>query len=107
MNPPEDARQNVYQSILKTANKRLEQAIPGSSEGAFSHLSLAAILNLLFLLRGEWGSIGDYVTTQRAVRALVGDELLWAEPLKETPLLPLNWCSSDLLEADHAKHLER
>jgi hypothetical protein len=89
MNPPEDARQNVYQSILKTANKRLEQAIPGSSEGAFSHLSLAAILNLLFLLRGEWGSIGDYVTTQRAVRALVGDELLWAEPQKATPPAPI------------------
>ena len=62
MNPSEDARQNVYKSILKTASKRLEQAVPGSSEGTFGHLSLAAVLNLLFLLRGEWGSIGDYVT---------------------------------------------
>jgi hypothetical protein len=88
MNPPEDARQNVYQSILKTASKRLEQAIPGS-EGAFAQLSLAALLNLLFLLRGEWGSIGDYVTTQRAIRALVGDELLWAEPQKATPTAPV------------------
>jgi hypothetical protein len=88
MNPSEietDARRNVYQHILKAANKRLEQAIPGSSEGAFVHLSLAAALNLLFLLRGEWGSIGDYVTTQRALRALIGDELLWAEPQKSTP----------------------
>jgi hypothetical protein len=78
----------VYQSILKTASKRLEQAIPGSSEGTFAHLSLAAILNLLFLLRGEWGSIGEYMTTQRAIRALVGDELLWAEPQKMTPDAP-------------------
>ena len=62
MNPPEDAKQNVYQSILKTANKRLEQAIPGSSDGTFGHLSLAAVLHLLFLLRGDWGSIGDFVT---------------------------------------------
>ena len=85
MNPSEDARQNVYQSILKTANKRLEQAIPGSSEGAFAHLSLSALLNLLFLIKGEWGSIGDYVTTQRAIRALVGEELLWAEPEKSSP----------------------
>lgn len=87
MNPSEtetNARQNVYQSILKTVNKRLEQAIPGS-EGAFAQLSLATLLNLLFLLRGEWGSIGDYVTTQRAIRALVGDALLWAEPQKEIP----------------------
>jgi hypothetical protein len=89
MNPSEDARQNVYQSILKTANKRLEQAILGSSEGTFGHLSLAAVLNLLFLLRGEWGSIGDYVTTQRAIRALVGDELLWAEPKDSTLPAPI------------------
>ncbi len=40
---PENAtRQNVYQHILKAANKRLEQAIPGS-EGAFAHLSLGAV----------------------------------------------------------------
>src|SRR6266581_3314401 len=67
----EDAiRQNVYQHILKATNRRLEQAIPGSSEGAFARLSLAAVLNLLFLIRGEWGSIfGDFVTTQRALRA--------------------------------------
>ena len=77
-------KQTVYQSILKTASKRLEQAIPGSSEGVFGHLSLAGVLNLLFLLRGEFGSIGDYVTTQRAIRALVGDALLWAEPQKAT-----------------------
>lgn len=73
-------RQHAYRAILKMANKRLEQAIPGSSEGAFTHLSLAALLNLLFLMRGEWGSIGDYVTTQRALRATVGDDLLWADP---------------------------
>lgn len=73
-------RQHVYRAILKMANKRLEQAFPGSSEGAFAHLSLAALLNLLFLMRGDWGSIGDYVTTQRALRATVGDDLLWADP---------------------------
>lgn len=85
MNPSEDARRNVYESVLRTVNKRLEQAIPGSSEGAFGHLSLAAVLNLLFLLRGEWSSIGDFVTTHRALRALIGDELLWAEPQPATP----------------------
>lgn len=77
-------RQNVYENILKAANRRLEQAIPGS-EGAFAHLSLAALVNLLFLMRGEWGSIGDFVTTQKALRASVGDDLLWAEPQK-TPV---------------------
>ena len=77
-------RQNVYDQILKAANKRLEQAIPGSV-GAFTHLPLGGVLNLLFLLRGEWGSIGDFVTTQKALRASVGDDLLWAEPQKSSP----------------------
>ncbi len=81
-------RQHVYRSILKMASKRLEQAIPGSSEGAFAHLSLAALLNLLFLMRGEWGSIGDYATTQRALRATVGDDLLWADPTRPTAAPP-------------------
>lgn len=78
-------KQAVYQCFLKAAHKRLEQAIPGSSQDAFADLSLAAALNLLFLLRGEWGSLGDYVTTQRALRALFGDDLLWADPKKPTP----------------------
>jgi hypothetical protein len=77
-------RQTVYEQILKTANRRLEQTITGS-EGAYSHLSLGRVLNLLFLLKGEWGSIGDYWTTHQALRALVGDDLLWAEPQKSSP----------------------
>jgi hypothetical protein len=81
-------RQKVYQHILKTAHKRLEQAIPGSTEGAFADLSLAALLNLLFLLKGEWSTLGDYVTTQKALRAVIGDDLLWAEPQKATPASP-------------------
>lgn len=72
-------KQAVYQHILKTAQRRLEQTVPGS-DGAFAALSLSAVVNLLFLLRGEWGSIGDFATTQRALRAVIGDELLWSEP---------------------------
>ena len=74
-------RQNVYEQILKAANKRLEQAIPGS-DGSYANLSLGRILNLLFLLKGEFGTIGDYWTTHQTLRALVGDDLLWAEPQK-------------------------
>ena len=52
----EAVRQAVYQHILKFTVCRLERAMPGS-EGALGHLSLNALLNLLFLVRGEWGSI--------------------------------------------------
>ena len=47
------------------------QTMPGSPEGSLDNLSLAAVLNLLFLLRGEWGSVGDYITKQRALRTLL------------------------------------
>jgi len=79
----EAVRQAVYQHILKFTVCRLERAMPGS-EGALGHLSLNALLNLLFLVRGEWGSIGDFVATQQALRALLGDDLLWDEPEKLT-----------------------
>jgi hypothetical protein len=82
-------RQAAYQYALKATHKRLEQAIPGSLEGSFSDLSLAAALNLLFLFRGEWGSVGDYITTQRALRTLFGDDLLWAEPAKTSAAVGL------------------
>jgi hypothetical protein len=78
-------RQNIYQQILQASNRRLEQAIPGS-EGSYTHLSLGRILNLLFLLKGEWGTIGDFWTTHQALRAVIGDDLLWAEPEKASPV---------------------
>jgi hypothetical protein len=81
----DDTKQILHQYFLKATQKRLTQAIPGSDETAFAQLSLAAVLNLLFLLRGEWGSLGDFITTQRALRAVVGDDLLWSEPQKSTP----------------------
>lgn len=77
-------KQNIYEQILKTANRRLEQAIPGS-EGAYTNLSLGRAMNLLFFLRGEWGSIGDFMTTHQALRAVVGNDLLWADPQKSPP----------------------
>ena len=81
----ETSEQNIYQHILGLASRRLEQAIPGS-EGAFGDLSLAAVLNLLFLMRGEWGSIGDYVRLHlKALTAVIGDDLLWAKPQVSSP----------------------
>jgi hypothetical protein len=80
----QNTKQVLYQYLLKTVQTRLAQSIPNSEAATFAHLSLSANLNLLFLVKGEWGSLGDYVTTQRAVRGLVGDDLLWAEPQKPT-----------------------
>jgi hypothetical protein len=79
-----ETKQALYQYLLKAVQTRLAQSIPNSEADSFAHLSLSADLNLLFLIKGHWGSLGDYVTTQRAIQALVGDDLLWAEPQKTT-----------------------
>jgi hypothetical protein len=68
----EDVRQIVYQKIVKAVGKRVEESIPELPKDSLQNLSLAALLNLLFLLKGEWGSIGDYITTQKGLRTLVG-----------------------------------
>jgi hypothetical protein len=46
------------------------------------------VLNVLFLLRGSYGSVGDYMTTQRALRHLVGDDAYWRWP--EAAKVPQN-----------------
>jgi hypothetical protein len=80
----ESKREAAYRFILKTLNRRLEQTIPDIEEGDFEHLSLAGVLNMLFLLRGDWGSVGDFVGTLKALRAILGDDLVWSEPALKT-----------------------
>ena len=73
-----------YEQILKVVRGRLERlSLP---ESKLANLSLGAALNLLFLLAGEWGSVGEYMPTIKAVHALVGGDL-WAEPGKQLPVM--------------------
>jgi hypothetical protein len=44
-------------------------------------LSLGSAINLLFLLRGEWVTLGEYSATLNAVGELVGKQLLWERPI--------------------------
>jgi len=39
--------------------------------------SLASLLSLLFLIKGETGILGEYYSTQRALVELTGRELYW------------------------------
>jgi len=78
----------LHAYFLKSVSQRLTDAIPELPKEALENLPLAVLLNLLFLLRGEWGSLGDYVTTQKGLRAMVGEKLFWKGPqqeLSETP----------------------
>jgi len=64
------------------------EAIPELPKESLEDLPLAVLLNLLFLLRGEWGSLGDYMSTQKGLRTLVGEKLFWNGPQLEQPEIP-------------------
>lgn len=86
----EDAtRLSVHTYFLKSVSKRITDAIPELPKEALENLPLAVLLNLLFLLREEWGSLGDYVSTQKGLRAVVGEKLFWNSPQQERPEPPV------------------
>ncbi len=66
-----------YQEILKQVRERLKFLKLDGEE-----LSLGSAINLLFLLRGEWVTLGEYSATLNAVGELVGKQLLWEQPIK-------------------------
>jgi hypothetical protein len=86
----EDAtRLTVHAYFLKSISQRLTDTIPELPKEGLENLPLAVLLNLLFLLRGDWGSLGDYVTTQKGLRAVVGEKLFWNSPQPEEPGAPV------------------
>jgi len=75
------ANQNVIVAELsKNIIRRILEATPNIPKTVLEDMSLAGLLNVLFLLRGSYGSVGDYMTTQRALRHLVGDDAYWCWP---------------------------
>jgi hypothetical protein len=77
----------LYQRLHRSLAKRVHDALPESTEEAFAQLSLSSLLNLLFLLRGEYGSVGDFIGTSKALRALVGDQRFWEERKEQSVAL--------------------
>ena len=67
-----------YQFILKTLRNRLPSTL--SDQAELNNLSMSELLNLIFVLYGTWGSVGDFSTTFKALRKIVGEEQLWKEP---------------------------
>jgi hypothetical protein len=70
-------KQKNYEEILKQVRERLKFLKLDGEE-----LSLGSAINLLFLLRGEWVTLGEYSATLNAVGELVGKQLLWEQPIK-------------------------
>lgn len=75
----DSVRQQVYQELLSGVHARLVSVLHTPETEA---LPLGYAINLIFLLRGNWGDIGDYSSTIQAVGELVGKDLLWLSPPK-------------------------
>lgn len=69
---PTEASRVIVDRILNACN-----VIPRPSpEG----MSTASQLDLSFLLRGNYGSMGNFWSTQKALMFLVGEEAYWRWP---------------------------
>jgi hypothetical protein len=73
----------LYDAVRTAVAARLKRILPSATDAELENLSLGGMLNLLFLLRGEWGSLGDYVRTTSALEALLGEGMVWHVPEKE------------------------
>jgi hypothetical protein len=74
-NMPNSRNQN-YEEILKAVRVRLKRLNISETEG----LSLGFAVNLLFLMRGELATIGEYAATINALGELLGRDVLWEPP---------------------------
>jgi hypothetical protein len=69
---------HTYQQILRILRRRLADALR-IDESEIPAEGVGDLTNTLFLLHGQFGCLGDYNVTVRALYALLGD-LLWAKP---------------------------
>jgi len=69
---------HIYQQILKILRMRVAGALR-VDESELPTQTVGDLTNILFLLHGQFGCLGDYNVTLRALHALLGD-LLWANP---------------------------
>jgi hypothetical protein len=81
MNPD---NQKLIQELSKTIISRILETPTHLPKAVLEEMSLAALLNILFLLRGNYGSVGDFMNTQRALKYLVGGEEYWSWPERAT-----------------------
>ena len=72
-------RQKAYERLRKLTSDRVVRAL-GIADGDLANLSLAALINLLFLMHGDAGSTGNFSVSFGASLELVGPDLMWLEP---------------------------
>ena len=75
-------RQKAYERLRKFTSERIVRAL-GIADDDVAHLSLSALINLLFLAYGDGGATGSFNVTFGAALEIIGVDLMWVEPETE------------------------
>ncbi len=75
-----ESQQKFYQVLRHHTTVRLVRVHIADTD--LASLSLGELINILFLLLGDSGSTGNFVSTFTAALKLVGSDLMWQEPDK-------------------------
>jgi hypothetical protein len=75
----ESKKQKICDALRGQISWRLIRAM-GIAEGDVGNLSLAELINTLFLMHGDGGSTGNFTVSFGAAIKLVGAELMWQDP---------------------------
>jgi hypothetical protein len=73
-----DQTAHVYEQILRMLRMRVAGALR-VDEAEVPAQTVGDLANILFLLHGQFGCLGDYNVTVRALYTFLGDSL-WAKP---------------------------
>ena len=82
MIPNDTKRQKVYDRLRKLTSNRITRGL-GLADEDLVNLSLAQLINMLFLMHGDTGSTGNFNVSFGAALELIGPELVWHEPEME------------------------
>jgi hypothetical protein len=74
-----EAKKQAYDRLRKLTSSRVVRTL-GIADEDLEHLSLGALINILFLMHGDGGSTGNFGVTFAAAVELVGMDLMWHGP---------------------------
>jgi hypothetical protein len=82
MTSNETKKQQAYDRLRKLIGNRVTRVL-GLADEDLANLSLAQLINLLFLMHGDGGSTRHFNVSFAAALELVGADLIWCEPETE------------------------
>jgi hypothetical protein len=77
--PNESRKQKIYDTLRGQISGRLIRALDAAEEDVET-LSLGELINALFLMYGDRGSLGNSNVSFNAAFKMVGEKMMWHEP---------------------------